>query len=219
MTKINRQTGMSLFEITIVLIIFGLLLGAVLKGQSMIQNTRTKSLIAEKDKIVSAYNLFIDRYRALPGDYASASTAFGCGDGQCFNGNGNGTIDDGENVAVWQHLISAKFLNGDLAYDGNPPNSLNSLVNPFGGIMKIENGGIYDPPTAKRHVLHFGSLIPVEVLAEVDRKIDDGLPFRGRFEFSKYSSDGINPSVATCIADSAWYIEGGETNCGALWIL
>lgn len=207
MNKFRKQTGLTLLEITIVLVIISIVVGVVLKGTSLIQNSRTKSLITMKGDVQTAFNAFVDRYRALPGDYSMASGGFTCGATPCFNGNGNGRIESAESVAVWQHLSG--FMTTAVPYDSDPPNAQNSMANPFGGVMKVEyvNG----------HILNFGNMIPVEVLAEVDTKIDNNLPLTGKFKFSKYSSDGNDPSLTACVLNDTWNIKGGEVNCGASW--
>src|SRR5215510_8766093 len=80
-TMRNLSKGFTLIEIAIVLVIIGLLLGGVLKGQELITGARVRNLISQQDGIKAAFFGFQDRYRALPGDYASASGA---------NGNING---------------------------------------------------------------------------------------------------------------------------------
>ena len=71
--------GFTLIEIAIVLVIIGLLLGGVLKGQELITGARVRNLISQQDGIKAAFFGFQDRYRALPGDYASADTNINCG--------------------------------------------------------------------------------------------------------------------------------------------
>src|SRR5512147_1160175 len=66
------QAGFTLIEIAIVLVIIGLLLGGVLKGQELITSARVRNLISTQDGIKAAYFGFQDRYRALPGDYPGA---------------------------------------------------------------------------------------------------------------------------------------------------
>ena len=100
----SKQSGFTLVEIAIVLVIVGLLLGGVLKGQELITSGKAKALYADQSAIQTAYNTYNDRFRAIPGDDSSASTRFSglaCGQagasgstvaGVCGNGNGNGTI-------------------------------------------------------------------------------------------------------------------------------
>ena len=66
-----------------------------------------------------------------------------------------------------------------------------------------------------RHHLNTGGLVPVEILAEVDRKIDDGKPYSGSFQFSAYTQAGeVAPDATTCISGSGWDIGAADSNCG-----
>src|SRR5262249_29246794 len=104
-----KQSGFSLLEIAIVLVIIGLLLGGVVKGQELITGARVRSVIAEQEGIKTAFFGFQDRYRALPGDYRAASTSINCSGG-CANGDNNGYINAPnsaglhEEILAWQHL-------------------------------------------------------------------------------------------------------------------
>ena len=64
----TRQQGFTLVEIAIVLVIIGLLLGGILKGQEMITQAKIKNAISDFSGISAAYHGYNDRYRALPGD-------------------------------------------------------------------------------------------------------------------------------------------------------
>ena len=117
----TKQQGFTLIEIAIVLVIIGLLLGGVLKGQELITSARVRNLISQQEGVKAAYFGFLDRYRALPGDYSAASTNI---NGAVANGNNNGqitalgvalaTID--EDIAAWEHLSKAGFINGSYLY-------------------------------------------------------------------------------------------------------
>ena len=82
----KRAHGFRLIEIAIVLVIVGLLLSEVVKGQEMISSARVHNLIAQQDGIKAAFFGFEDRYRALPGDYAAARTTINCTPGPCVDG-------------------------------------------------------------------------------------------------------------------------------------
>ena len=90
-----HQRGFTLIEIAIVLVIIGLLLGGVLKGQELITSARVRNLISAQDGVKAAFFGFQDRFRAFPGDYSQATqnianvttTCAAAGNG---NGNGNG---------------------------------------------------------------------------------------------------------------------------------
>src|SRR6187399_560451 len=121
----KQQAGFTLIEIAIVLVIIGLLLGGVLKGQELITGARVRNLASQQDGVKAAYFGFLDRYRALPGDYAQAAANISnvsvagnvnpCdGGGGAGNGDGNGQVgnDVEEPLLAWEHLSKAGFING-----------------------------------------------------------------------------------------------------------
>ena len=208
MVKIERkQSGLTLIEIAVVLVIIGLLLGGVLKSRELITSARVRNLIRQQDDIKAAFFGFQDRFHALPGDYNRASTTINCVPA-CTDGNGNfliesiangGVID--EQIAMWEHLSKAGFINGSYVYAASPPTNNSAAVNPYNFFVDLEYDSIYGDPNAagyatqlKRHNLKTGNHVPVEILAEVDRKVDDGDPFRGAFMFSAQGT----ATVANC---------------------
>src|SRR5216683_5000852 len=88
--KRSAQTGFTLVEIAIVLVIIGLLLGGILKGQEMITQAKIKNVINDFNGIGVAVTSYQDRYRALPGDDANATTRWTIQ--APASGNGNGII-------------------------------------------------------------------------------------------------------------------------------
>jgi prepilin-type N-terminal cleavage/methylation domain-containing protein len=233
----KASQGFTLIEIAIVLVIIGLLLGGVLKGQELITSARVRNLISQQDGIKAAFFGFQDRYRGLPGDYASASTNIKC-TGTCLNGDGNGQITQAgtqephEELLVWTHLTAAGFLNGayNMTAGQTTPAPGNSPTNPYSVFLDLQ----YDANTwgiagnsINKHNLKTGAQIPIEIIAEVDRKIDDGQPFGGSFQFSVYAGNASAPTLQNCTRDSTganagtgvvgdvWYVIGGNTNCGA----
>jgi prepilin-type N-terminal cleavage/methylation domain-containing protein len=218
---IRRQLGFTLIEIAIVMTIVGMILAGVLKGQALIQNSRVHSIVQEQAQTLAAFHAFQDRYRALPGDYASASTNISCNPA-CANGNGNGQIEstNHENTLVWSHLSSAGFITGSYSYDGTSSiDETNTPKNPYGAFLSIGYDNVYGGGTAAvRHNIKLGNMIPSDVLIEVDRKIDDGNPLGGTFQFSIYTGSDIAPNPAECITGTTWNI-AGATNCGAAWLM
>src|SRR5215211_5342074 len=124
----RRQAGFTLIEIAIVLVIIGLLLGGVLKGQELITGARVRNIIQQQDGVKAAYFGFLDRYRALPGDYAGATSNIGAtkdgdADGKIEEGNSSTTAGgtptlsgDTESVLGWEHLAKSGFINGSNVY-------------------------------------------------------------------------------------------------------
>ena len=230
MSKTSRQRGFTLIEIAIVLVIIGLLLGGVLKGQELITSARVRNLISQQDGIKAAYYGFQDRYRALPGDYAAAASNLG-GGGTITAGNGNGQIDDAstvESILAWDHLTRAGFLNGSYAYTTTMTDT-STPKNPYGRHIQIVYDANYGTGTpAARHNLKTGNQVPVEIMAEVDRKTDDGNPYTGSFMFSTWASGGTALTASTCATaavvgppavPAAWNITAGTTDCGGATLL
>ena len=225
----KRQQGFTLIEIAIVLVIIGLLLGGVLKGQELITSARVRNLISTQDGIKAAYFGFLDRYRALPGDYTAATVNINgvAATAACGNGNGNGRIEaaNQESVLAWEHMSKAGFINGTYtcaAVEG----AATTPVNPYGVRMQLIYDGIYGIASggAARHNLKTGPQIPVDIITEVDRKIDDGAPYTGGFQFSAYqggaaaapTEGGAAGSCTTTNTTAAlWTTITGATNCGA----
>ncbi|OGQ98459.1 MAG: hypothetical protein A2505_06435 [Deltaproteobacteria bacterium RIFOXYD12_FULL_55_16] len=115
-----NQSGFTLVEIAIVMVIIGLLLGGVLKGQEMIENARIKSIVNDMNGVAAAYNSYVDRYRAIPGDETLA-TMTARGWPNTVGGNANGVLlttvaqtftNAGEQPAMWQALRASGMTTG-----------------------------------------------------------------------------------------------------------
>jgi prepilin-type N-terminal cleavage/methylation domain-containing protein len=99
----KAQKGFTLIEMSIVLIIIGLIIGGILKGQELINSSRQKNLITNIDATRAAIASFADRFQATPGDFSLASTRLVASIG---NGNGNGVVGAGAaNVAGMDALL------------------------------------------------------------------------------------------------------------------
>jgi prepilin-type N-terminal cleavage/methylation domain-containing protein len=232
----RNQQGFTLIEIAIVLVIIGLLLGGILKGQELITSARVRSLISQQDGIKAAFYGFQDRYRALPGDYSSASTNIQMTTtGANANGNGNGRVDvpggaaPDETILVWEHLSKSGFINGNYVYTSTTIADANTPKNAYGQFVQLGydlnyytlTGGVAAVSGVQRHNLKTGSQIPVEIAAEVDRKIDDGNGATGSFVFSVYTTPtGTAPTAPgaapNCMSTTGVWNLVGQTaiNCG-----
>src|ERR1700675_5195028 len=113
----RTHAGFTLVEIAIVLVIIGLLLGGILKGQEMIVQAKVKNSIQDFSGVSAAYYGYQDRYRAIPGDDAGA-TRWGIPANQAGNGDRvlqgtytSVTVTD-ESAMWWDHLRRSGFITG-----------------------------------------------------------------------------------------------------------
>ena len=230
----RQSQGFTLVEIAIVLIVIGLLLGGILRASEMITGARVRALISQQDGIKAAYYGFEERFRAIPGDYSQATLNIR---GATQNGNGNGMIENttvpNESILAWEHLTQSGFLAPTLVYNATE-STRTTLSNSYGVFLQIINDGVYAGgttavPSQIRHNIKTGSQIPVHILAEADRKFDDGMPNTGSFQFSRYQgngaaepTDGGNAAPACTSATTAagvWNATNGSDNCGAASLL
>ena len=183
----TKQRGFTLVEISIVLVIIGLLLGGVLKGQQMIDNSRYKRLQADLDSYRSAVYMFQDRYKALPGDFDKASTEL---DASATDGNGNGQVGGGwcdtageESCLVWSHLRYAGLLGGDPTDEDQDARISD---HPYGGIYDSVSTGNWANGKTELKILMRN--MPGEVAQRLDNELDDGDATTG--DVARYGGSG-----------------------------
>lgn len=216
------RSGFTLIEVAIVLVVVGLLLGAILKGQELMTGARVRTIIQQHDGIRTAYMGFMDRYRQPPGDYAAASanitgvsTACGAA-GNAGGGNGDGRIDTagGEFILAWEHLSKAGFLNGVYTCSGNTVVDQSSVPrNAYGGFLQLVYDDVYAGNPRLQHNLKSGNNMPSDILAEIDRKADDGNALTGSFRGSTYTS-GAATDPNCWDAGGVWGTTTVLLNCG-----
>lgn len=207
----KKQSGFTLVEIAIVLVIIGLLLGGILKGQELINSARVRNIADQGSATQAAYFGFIDRYRQVPGDWAQANATTGIGQAiispLAANGNaGNGRLDANdydEASGFWEQLSKAGFISGLYAGGGTAANiqdGTRAPVNAFNGTVALTRltgaGTDYQGNGGSRLAYIFGAQIPVSIMRELDVKLDDGVP---------------NTGVVRAVRDG-----GGTTNLSAL---
>ncbi|MCH8079887.1 MAG: prepilin-type N-terminal cleavage/methylation domain-containing protein [Proteobacteria bacterium] len=211
----KKQSGFTLVEIAIVLVIIGLLLGGILKGQELINSARVRNMADQNSGIQAAYFGFIDRYRQVPGDWAAAAAAQAIGDATVtLGGNGNGRIDNtlAEAAGVFSQLSKSNFLGGGFTPATAAPgtealyvSTIASPVNAFNGALVLTRNDGYSGTNSVRLNLHMGVNVPVSIARELDIKVDDGLPNTGVLRLTILSTVNTFPAnfvtqVAGCTA-------------------
>jgi prepilin-type N-terminal cleavage/methylation domain-containing protein len=223
------QTGFTLVEIAIVLVIIGLLLGGILKGQEMITQARIKNVVNDFNGITAAYFAYQDRYKAVPGDDNNAATRWADPNppGGALNGSGNGAIDAAngrymepppaslpaapgplthESLNFWWHLRLAGFVAG--ATSGNQ--AISKPVNAVGGIVGVQTGA---PAPAGGSALSglvvCSSNVPDKIASAVDTQVDDQRSDTGQMFGYLQAATENSPDLAGKNA-AVNYVESGS---------
>lgn len=170
------QRGFTLIEIAIVLVVIGLLLGGILKGQELITQGKIRGIEKELDGVSVAMLAYQDRYKALPGDDLNAKARWT----DAENGNGNGEIDGAFNSAtatdesrrLWHHLRRAGLIGGDTASAEQP-------VNPVGGRTGIQARLSDGTNTLIEGPVACTTNLPAKIANAIDAQQDDAKPDAG----------------------------------------
>lgn len=111
----NHRSGFTLIELSIAIVIIGLIIGGILVGRDMIRSSELRSIATDIGKYQTSINAFRTKYNAMPGDLTNATSYWPSG--STGNGNGNGQIGwSGENWRSWQHLTLSGLVPG--TYNG-----------------------------------------------------------------------------------------------------
>ena len=206
----HAQKGFTLVEIAIVLVIVGLLLGGILKGQEMIIQAKVKNAISDFSGVSAAYFGYQDRYRATPGDDSKADRWSGAtnGDGnRVLTGYYNTTTATDETALWWDHLRRSGFISGS---------GTSQPSNAFNGVIGVQTGNAGDGSTSPTITAAMGtytgliacsSNLPDKVAIALDVQMDDGTATTGAVRAQVQTSAG-SPAIQSA-APSSSYQETG----------
>ena len=215
----SKQAGFTLVEIAIVLVIIGLLLGGVLKGQELISSAKVRSLNDKVTGFAAAWYGFHDRYRGVPGDYTAASTTILA---TLTNGGGDSLVNtNAERGQVWTHLAASGLISG--SYSGSTTGATYACAttlcpdNGYARGMQISYGNEGQANVGNANELVSGSSIPVEILAELDRKIDDGNANSGLMQLGNGGGGWNTTASAACLSTALYNVLSPSANCAAVF--
>jgi prepilin-type N-terminal cleavage/methylation domain-containing protein len=198
----RRQSGFTLVEVAIVLVIIGLLLVVILKAQELVAQARIKRAIADFTGVSAAFHAYQDRYSAVPGDDPGATRWAGAANG---DGNGvvagayNSTTPTDESRLWWDHLRRAGFIAGS---------GQRQPLNAVSGILGVQTGDAAGGSTLSglRHLLLCSTSLPDKIALAVDLQMDDGRSATGTVRALTQTTP--DPSVDSATAPAA-YAETG----------
>jgi prepilin-type N-terminal cleavage/methylation domain-containing protein len=214
----SAQGGFTLVEIAIVLVIIGLLLGGVLKGQEMITQARIKNVMNDLNGVSSAYFAYQDRYKQIPGDDNQALTRWPAPIA-APNGNGNGILEGAydataagtaESTLFWWHLRAAGFIPGATQTAGiadkQPSNALSGKIGATTDSTTTGTIGLSGIIVCSQH-------LPDKIAGAVDIQMDDGNPNTGNLRgLVEGATLGTLPLAAPAASGSTIYPETGTSN-------
>lgn len=190
----KKQSGFTLVEIAIVLVIIGLLLGGVLKGQELITQAKIKNIANDFNGMSAAIYAYQDRYKKLPGDDNGASTRWGGVDGGgsvTVGSSGLTTAQTcaaattGENCTFWNHLRRAGLIAGASTSNESPQNAA-------GGLLTIQDGALGLSGLAVCSTNLLG-----KIANAIDAQFDDGVPNTGTVRAGSGTGTGTAATAYT----------------------
>jgi prepilin-type N-terminal cleavage/methylation domain-containing protein len=215
----QRQSGFTLVEIAIVLVIIGLLLGGVLKGQELINSAKVKNFANDFRNIPLFVYGYQDKYKALPGDQAQATldvqfppaaTASACApaSGTCAIGNGvingvwNSSAVTDETFVFWQHVRLANLAAGPTATG----DATYIPRNADGGIIGIQSAvAPYITGMTGTYMICSDAILG-KFAKQLDTTMDDGNTATGSMRAVPSGSAAATAATATAaINDAASY--------------
>lgn len=213
MKKMNaKRAGFTLVELSIVLVIIGLIIGGVLTGRQIIENAEITNAINSVQAYQAQFQTYVQNYGALPGDDSNASTRFSTlsttGGG---NGNGNGTLegtfDDvtsnskAETRLVWADLRAAGLVKNQVS----DASSTAQPTNPFNGIFGFQHGAFGTAMTSNVICLNN---VPAAAAQAIDSRLDDGSSNSGSIQAmvsTGVAGEAVGGTVATSyVADKTY---------------
>ncbi|MDD3030183.1 MAG: type II secretion system protein [Alphaproteobacteria bacterium] len=170
----SHRSGFTLVELSIVLVVIGLIIGGVLSGRQIMTNAQITNAVNAIQAYEAQFQTYIQNYGVMPGDDANAATRFSNAGIPSVTETANGTLEgtfDSETASdesrlLWADLRAAGLVKGS-GSDASQPS------NPFGGIYGFQHGAFTGETTFTTNVLCLSG-VPGDAAMAIDSRLDDG---------------------------------------------
>lgn len=182
-----HMPGFSLIELALVLIIIGILTGAIFKGQDVLEAAKVQAVLNDINRIRMAVALYHDTFGQWPGNDSEARARFG---EDVNNGQGNGVISDGETGQFWVHLAKAGYVPETQA----PSSKLGGRFGVEGDLAARKNFLTLSGPEKS------GLLTPKQA-ASLKAKADESRPSTGHI----HVTEGAGSPAGSCVREGTFH--------------
>lgn len=236
----KSQTGFTLVELSIVLVIIGLMVGGVLVGKELIRSAELRAFAKDIEDVKMAAITYKAKFNYYPGDNPKASTYWPSCDTPATNcdGDGNGRIEwnlgKEEDLRFWQQLGDTGMYRGSYSGQANGSNERvpgdSTPINPINGSYQVNYSVPSDPILGKTgNFFGTSNLVPATYLVgnmftvreaeSIEIKLDDGNPGTGKMFAIGSSAGDCTTKAWDDLPPNAFVYADDDIRCGlTIWM-